>query len=76
MKKRGFEKKPRTRIEFCRLFLDDSYSDNTCYYWLNNEINSHPELKSQLEKVGYKKGSHYLTIPQQSCIFEYFGIEM
>lgn len=66
---------PRTRLEFARLFLDDSYSDSACYYWLSHEINCNEGLKTDLQKLGYKKGSHILSIPQQDCIFQHFGLK-
>lgn len=66
--------KPRSRIEFCRLFLDESYSQAACYYWLSHEIEAIPQLKTELLQLGYKKGSHYLTIPQQDCLLRHFGV--
>lgn len=75
-RKQTIKPKPRSRYEFVRLFLDESYSQQACYYWLNKEIDSNPELKKELETLGYKKGSHFLTIPQQNCIFAYFGLNV
>lgn len=71
---RQIKLKPRTRVEFARLFLDDSYSDQACYYWLNKEINSCPELRESLLRLGYRKGTHFLTIPQQESILRHFGL--
>lgn len=75
MSKKHITVKPRSRMEFCRLFLDESYSTAACYYWLSHEIEGNLQLKNELLQLGYKKGSHYLTIPQQDCILRHFGVQ-
>ena len=67
--------KPRTKLEFARLFCDEkSYSDQAAYYWLRTEINSNPELKAELAQNGYKSKTKVLTIKQQEIIFLHFGL--
>lgn len=67
--------KPRTRLEFARLFCDEkNYSDQAAYYWLRNEIKASPELLQNLQQLGYTPYSKQLTIKQQDLILSHFGL--
>lgn len=65
---------PRNKIDFARLFFDETFSDHSARIWLKKEIESDPELFNKLCEVGYKPKSKQLTVVQQQTIFDYFGI--
>ena len=67
--------KPRTKLEFARLFCSEKmYSDQAAYYWLRNEINSNPELLAELQRYGYSTRNKLLTIKQQEILFLHFSV--
>lgn len=66
------ELKPRSKVEFARLWCGPSFSDGAALRWLRSEIANNKCLMKELSKVGYRKSTKILTITQQLIIFAHW----
>ena len=71
MKKDSITLKTRSKLEFARLFCDDSFSEQAAYRWLREEIRNNEPLYQELMENGYKPHAHLLSPRIQSIMLKY-----
>ena len=61
--------KPKLKSEFVAELFPE-VTEKTARRYLCTEINTNPQLKAQLEAIGYKTSTKVLTIRMQQIIYD------
>ena len=68
-----FKIKAYGKSELALLYFPDASSAHTAVNHLMSWIRRNPQLKEQLEKMGYRKSAKFFTPKEVKLIVEYLG---
>ena len=68
-----FKVKAYGKSELALLYFPDASSAHTAVNHLMSWIRRNPQLKEQLEKMGYRKSAKFFTPKEVKLIVEYLG---